>query len=128
MEKATRQQAPDLALPPGIRGKRGLAPWKVDSADQICILKVYRETKMAHLSLRLQKMRDLAMDVAEDAESPFHHGAVLFTHHTVYNTSCNSQGSSIYGYDVPAVHAEASCLKPLYSRQRRKGGICILWA
>ena len=93
---------------------------------------------MAHLSNRLQKILDLAVDTAEDAESPFKHGAVLFSHHTIYNSSCNSQGGNIYGYNVPALHAEASCLKPLHTRhfrqsrqsrfQRRKGEICILRA
>jgi len=62
------------------------------------------------------------MECAQKSELPLRHGALLFNNKkNILQTSCNCHGNKICGYDVPSLHAEANCLKPIYNRAGRLG-------
>src|SRR6187401_3034944 len=68
------------------------------------------------------KLVNLAMESAQESQLPLRHGAVLFSNKKqIVQTSCNCYGNKICGYDVPSLHAEANCLKPIYNRAGRLG-------
>jgi hypothetical protein len=77
-----------------------------------------------NLSKKMTNILSLAIDAAEnvDTGTPYRHGAVLFKNsNNILNVSNNCQGDSIYGYRVPACHAEANALHYLntyYGRRR----------
>lgn len=73
----------------------------------------------------LAKIVDVARACALNSIMSMRHGAVLFgqSGKRVMNTSQNSHGSKVCGYDVPAQHAEANCLQPIFhqnSARRRR--------
>lgn len=79
-------------------------------------------------SSSLCKLVDLAINVAQNSRMPMRHGAVLFSSkNSVYQTCCNGIGERVCGFDVPSVHAEANCLKPLYNRIGRFGYGSAKW-
>lgn len=98
------------------------------------------------LSASLRKLVDHAITASLQSPMSSRHGAVLFSQsgRKIHNTSFNQYGNQICGFDVPAVHAEASCLKPLHDKcgrfchkperrveRREKWGLqqpsCLLW-
>ncbi len=73
-------------------------------------------------SANLARLIDTAKLSALNSELSLRHGAVLFSKKTVvHQVSCNSYGHKTCGFDVPSLHAEANCLKPLYNRLAREG-------
>lgn len=73
-------------------------------------------------SSSLCKLVNLAMNTAQDSCLSLRHGAVLFSSKKqVHCTSCNGIGDKICGFDVPSLHAEANCMKPIYNRAGRFG-------
>lgn len=66
-------------------------------------------------SLSLHHLVELAMWEAQQSSQPHRHGAVLYASmNDIRNTSHNCSGHRLCGYDVPNLHAEANCLKPVY--------------
>lgn len=61
---------------------------------------------------------DEAKTCAEKSIMPMRHGAVLFKHSgkQILGKSENTIGARIFGYHVPARHAEANALSYLHSR------------
>lgn len=76
-----------------------------------------------NLPASLTKLVNKAMECAHTSKLPLRHGAILFSQSGkhIYETSCNCYGNRICGYDVPSLHAEANCLKPIYNRAGRFG-------
>src|SRR5439155_26578577 len=73
-------------------------------------------------SASFSQLVNKAMECAQKSELPLRHGAVLFSNkNRILQTSCNCYGNKICGYDVPSLHAEANCLKSIYSQSRRVG-------
>lgn len=71
-------------------------------------------------SSSMARLVGLAMESAEDSTLQLRHGAVLFSSkNQICQTSCNQVGHRVCGYDVPSLHAEANCLKPIYNRASR---------
>ncbi len=70
------------------------------------------------LSASLRKLVDQAVKSALLSPMASRHGAVLFSQsgRKIHTTGFNEYGNSICGFDVPAVHAEAKCLKPLHDK------------
>jgi hypothetical protein len=58
------------------------------------------------------------MQCAQESKLALRHGAILFDQSgkQVLQTSCNGHGHKIFGYDVPSLHAEANCLRPIHQR------------
>lgn len=76
-------------------------------------------------SSRILRLVDQAKCVAEQSKMALRHGAVMFHQNSVITTSCNSTGDALCGYDVPSLHAEATCLKHIYnSRSCSFGSRC----
>jgi hypothetical protein len=68
----------------------------------------------------LSQLVDLATEAATHSTLPIRHGAVLFSSkNRIYQTCCNDVGHRVCGYDVPSLHAEALCLKPIYNHWAR---------
>ena len=73
-------------------------------------------------SCAMTNLINIAHEMANLSPLRLRHGAVLFSKKSdVQYKSCNCPGDKIYGYDVPALHAEARCLKPITGRVTRLG-------
>lgn len=74
------------------------------------------------LSTSLSKLVNIAIDTATESLLPMRHGAVLFASKKhILSASCNESGNRVCGFDVPSLHAEANCLRPIYNRAGRFG-------
>jgi hypothetical protein len=70
----------------------------------------------------LSNLVSAAVEIAQESKLPLRHGAVLFsTKKQIHQSCCNEAGHKICGYDVPSLHAEANCMKPIYNRAGRFG-------
>lgn len=74
----------------------------------------------------LAKLVDKAVECAQKSQLAARHGAILFgqSGKQIHQVSCNDHGNKICGFDVPSLHAEANCLKPIYNRAGRLGARC----
>lgn len=73
-------------------------------------------------SQALSKLVDLASETAGNSCFSMKHGAVLFSGlKQIHQTGFNQFGHRACGYDVPSLHAEACCLRPIYNRAGRLG-------
>lgn len=73
-------------------------------------------------SSSLSNLVSKAIETAQTSELDLRHGAVLFSSmKQVHHSCCNQLGDKICGFDVPNLHAEANCLKPIYNRVSRFG-------
>jgi len=73
-------------------------------------------------SCSLTNLVNLAMETARLSQLKLRHGAILFSKKSaIHYTCCNGVGDKICGYDVPSLHAEARCLKPITDRASRFG-------
>lgn len=73
-------------------------------------------------SSSLSKLVSVAIETAQTSKLPLRHGAVLFaSKKQICQCCCNGVGNRICGFDVPSLHAEASCMKTIYNRASRLG-------
>lgn len=65
-----------------------------------------------------------AIETAKQSKLKLRHGAILFASmNQVQYCSCNEVGHHVCGYDVPSLHAEAQCLRPIYNRTARRASL-----
>lgn len=73
-------------------------------------------------SSSLSNLVSAAIESARTSQLPLRHGAVLFSSKKqIHQCCCNEIGHRICGFDVPSLHAEANCMKPIYNRASRFG-------
>ena len=74
------------------------------------------------LTASLSKLVSIAIESAQTSQLALRHGAVLFSSkNQIQNTCCNQVGTKICGFDVPSLHAEANCLRPIHNRAGKFG-------
>jgi hypothetical protein len=98
---------------------------KIESHYVFIYTYIQTQTQMINLGKKLSNAMSnlvlMARDAAMQSRLTLRHGAVLFSKKHIHQACCNDLGSKVCGFDVPSLHAEANCLKPIYNRAGRLG-------